>query len=88
MKTPLNFKSAKMLAICLTVLLVAGCDRPPRKSIYIETEKGLVSFSHGYCVLGMLVNNDRVNIRDENNKPITCVGRVRLTKEEARNFGN
>jgi len=25
MKTPINFKSAKMLAICLTVLLVAGC---------------------------------------------------------------
>jgi len=26
MKTPLNFKSAKMLAICLTALLVAGCS--------------------------------------------------------------
>ena len=26
MKTILNFKSAKILAICLTVLLVAGCD--------------------------------------------------------------
>jgi uncharacterized lipoprotein len=26
MKTTLNFKSAKMLAICLTVLLVAGCS--------------------------------------------------------------
>ena len=25
--SPLNFKSAKMLAICLTVLLVAGCER-------------------------------------------------------------
>lgn len=26
MKTILNFKSAKMLAVCLTVLLVAGCN--------------------------------------------------------------
>lgn len=26
MKTTLNFKSVKMLAICLTALLVAGCD--------------------------------------------------------------
>jgi len=31
MKTILNLKSAKMLAICLTVLLVAGCARDPRE---------------------------------------------------------
>ena len=34
MKTPLNFKNAKMLAICLTVLLVAGCSGE-----YIEREE-------------------------------------------------
>lgn len=88
MKIPLNFKSAKMLAICLTVLLVAGCERKPRTTTYIETEKGLVYWGHGYCVLGMLVNNDRVNIRDEDNKPITCTGKVDLTKAEFNNFGN
>jgi len=45
MKTPLNFKSAKMLAICLTVLLVAltGCSSSYTEGVegsYCKTPSG------------------------------------------------
>jgi len=35
MKTILNFKSAKMLAICLTALLVAGCSNADEPKIEV-----------------------------------------------------
>jgi len=49
MKTLLNFKSAKMLAICLTVLLVVGCSRK-------MTSTGEIDISGGseYCLDGVV----------------------------------
>lgn len=70
----------KVLIIILSLILF-GCGED-RKYTYIETERGIVSYSVGYCTLGMLTNNDRDNIYDENNKPITCTGYIELTKKE------
>jgi hypothetical protein len=70
----------KSMLLIITLLFLAGCE--PTKSTYIKTERGLISFDHGYCVLGMLVNNDRDNILDEQSKPITCSGYIKLTPAE------
>ncbi len=70
------------LLMIITVLLVTGCDE--RKVTYIETEHGLVSFHRGYCEIGMLISNNGANIRDENNKPITCSGYVKLTDAQVK----
>jgi len=74
----------KNLSIIFTLFFfLVGCgDNKPSKHKYIKTEKGLFSYAHGYCKLGMLVNNDHINIRDENDKPITCSGYIRLTPGE------
>ena len=63
-------------------LIFQGCDKPPKKHKYIETERGLVNYFGYYCELGMLLNNDRDNVMNENNKPITCSGYIELTKAE------
>ena len=73
---------SKLIPTLLLSLFITGCGEP-RKYNYVVTEKGLVAYSQAYCTLGMLVNNAHINIRDENDKPITCSGMVRLTEEEA-----
>lgn len=45
-----------------------------------------MSYEAGYCELGMLTNNDRDNILDENSKPITCDGYIMLTDAEKREW--
>jgi hypothetical protein len=79
-------KNSKLLIVLLSVLLVSlsGCESEPRKITYIKTERGLMHYSAGYCELGMLTNNDRYNILDENSKPITCDGYIELTDAEKR----
>ena len=69
-------------------LLIAGCDTPPPKYQYIETPRGLISYNKGYCELGMLISKDGVNIRDENNAPITCKGYIYLTREQVKAINN
>lgn len=82
-------KTAVLLAVGWSLLLVAGCgDRPPPTYQYIETPRGVISYTRGYCELGVLITNDGVNIRDENNSPITCTGYIQLTKEQVKSFGN
>lgn len=79
-----TLKRSCVLAVALSAMLCAGCDdAPPKVRKYIETPRGLIKYSAAYCELGMLVNNDRVNIRDENDKPITCSGYIKLTDDQA-----
>lgn len=51
---------------------------------YIKTPYGLISYSRGYCELGMLISNDGKNIRDKNDNPISCEGYVNLTRKQAK----
>ena len=69
-----------------SILLIAACNEPT--STFIITDRGLLNYNSGYCILGMLTNNDRDNIYDENNKPITCDGYIKLTKKEKENYKN
>ena len=57
--------------------------REPSKGGYIETDRGLTAARTMHCLLGLLVTSDGRNILDENNKPITCSGYIKLTKAEA-----
>jgi len=77
----------KLLLISLLLFVTACGDGVERKYNYIVTERGIISYSHGYCELGLLLNNDRDNILDENNKPIKCSGMVKITITEAENWG-
>lgn len=74
----------KILFILLGALFIAGCKEA--KNTYIKTDRGLVPYSYGYCELGMLLNNDMINILDEDSNPMTCNGYVNLTREEHKNY--
>lgn len=79
-------KNYKLLALFLSVLLVSACEDGELMTTYIKTDRGLMSFASGYCVLGMLTNNDRVNILDEDRIPITCAGYVNLTRAQKNEY--
>ncbi len=80
----INLKRSIFALSVLIALLVGftACDAKPRK--YIKTERGLIRSAAAYCELGMLLNNDRINILDESSTPITCSGYIYLTKEEIK----
>ena len=78
-------KNTKLQAIFLSALLVSACGEE-RTSRYIETERGLMGFGGGWCTLGMLTNNDRVNILDEEKMPITCDGYIDLTEAQKKEY--
>jgi hypothetical protein len=75
----------RILLIAAFVVLVTACNLGDVRSEYVVTSKGVMQ---GWvsCKLGMLLSGDNINIRDENDKPITCTGTVRLTKNEAENY--
>lgn len=78
----------KNLLICIvatTGLFLNACD--DGKKVYVETNRGIISAKVFNCNLGMLVNRDKNNIYDENNKPMTCKGYIRLTPEEFDKWG-
>jgi len=78
----------KLSIICLLALmLLSGCEAD-LKSRYIVSERGLLKYNYGYCVLGVLTNNSMVNIYDENKKPIKCSGYIDLTKAEKENYNS
>ncbi len=70
-----------LLLIVAIAMMIYVAPKRTHISTYIETERGLVSFAIATCVLGMLTNADGVNILDENSKPITCTGYVKLTED-------
>lgn len=76
----------KFILFIISLLSVTAC-LPPAQSRYIQTDRGLMPYSRGYCELGILVSNDMHNIYDENSKPISCSGYVMLTKHEAAERG-
>jgi len=78
---------SKLLIAMLLLSTISGCEVGPHKHSYVATERGLISFDHAYCELGLLLNNDRYNILDEDSKPVTCTGYVTLTEEEAMQYG-
>lgn len=78
-------KSLGLIGVILIGLLAAGCGES--KTIYVDTERGLIKYYFAHCHLGMLTNNDGDNILDENSKPITCTGVVELTDAEAKSRG-
>lgn len=63
-------------------LFAFGCKESENTNTYIKTERGLVPYSRGYCILGMLTNNNSLNILDENSNPITCSGYISLTMKQ------
>jgi hypothetical protein len=75
-------KNNKLPIVLFSISLVSltGCNQ--NQTTYIKTERGLLSYTEGYCTLGMLTNNDRVNILNEDSKPIKCTGLIKLNKKE------
>jgi len=76
----------KLLTVIVVLIMLTGCDRKPRKYTFVKTERGLIRFGIGYCNLGMLLNDEMINILDENSKPITCSGYIKLTQKEFDNY--
>lgn len=75
------------IAAILGHLLTSIPPREETKPTYIETNRGLTAAGTMHCLLGLLVTSDGRNILDENSKPITCSGYVKLTKAEAAKWG-
>jgi len=69
-----------MAILIFITLFVSSCKE--REHTYIKTDRGLMSYSRGYCTLGMLTNNDGLNILDENSNPIVCYGYITLTTKQ------
>lgn len=81
-----NFCWVTALFVCWGVLALGSliyisCFE--REGQYIKTDRGYLSFSYGYCHLGLLLNNNHENILDEERKPVSCYGYVTMLPSEA-----
>lgn len=76
----------KLSYTCLGIIFVLLCACGEVEWRYVKTKKGLVRAGEFYCVLGMLVNNERENVLDEDSRPITCDGYISLTHKKKREW--
>ena len=74
----------KRLFLIIAVLIsIVACDQKKQTSHYYETELGYVRWQGFRCELGILTNNDRETVFQDDRKTIKChPNTVELTEKE------
>lgn len=66
----------------LGIILFTGCDLERPKQKYVNSSIGILPYSIYYCLGGMVVNNEGVNLLDLNKDIVSCKGYVFMTPDD------